>query len=233
MTRHRLGLASTVLAACLLVACGGSGGNAPQQGSAPFAVNADGSSSFVDTALSAALAAQPLESLSAAERTSLAYMREEEKLAHDVYARLNTLWGSQTPIFGNIARSEATHTEAVRLLLVRYSLPDPAANLGEGLFVAPVLQQGYHDLTAQGAISLIDGLWVGATIEEIDIVDLENALPTIDNQDIRQVYASLLKGSRNHLRAFVQALAQQGVTYAPAYLAGDAYTAIVTSAVER
>ena len=116
---------------------------------------------------------------------------------------------------------------------MRYSLPDPAANLGEGLFVAPVLQQGYHDLTAQGAISLIDGLRVGATIEEIDIVDLENALPTIDNQDIRQVYASLLKGSRNHLRAFVQALAQQGVTYAPAYLAGDAYTAIVTSAVER
>lgn len=227
MKTHRLRIASTLFAAC-----GGSGGGT-QQGGPPFVVNADGTSSFVSSALGTTLAALPLESLSTAESASLTYMREEEKLAHDVYARLNTLWGSQTPIFGNIAQSEATHTEAVRLLLVRYSLPDPAANLGEGLFVAPVLQQLYHDLTAQGSTSLINALRVGAAIEEIDILDLENALPTIDNQDIRQVYANLLKGSRNHLRAFVQALAQQGVTYTPAYLTTDAYTAIVTTAFER
>ncbi len=138
MKTHRLRIASTLFAACLLAACGGSGGST-QQGGAPFVVNADGTSSFVSSALGTTLAALPLESLSTAESASLTYMREEEKLAHDVYARLNTLWGSQTPIFNNIAQSEATHTEAVRLLLVRYSLPDPAANLGEGLFVAPVL----------------------------------------------------------------------------------------------
>lgn len=232
MKTHRLRIASTLLAACLLTACGG-GGDGTQQGGAPFVVNADGTSGFVSSALGTTLAALPLESLSTAESASLTYMREEEKLAHDVYARLNTLWGSQTPVFGNIAQSEATHTEAVRLLLVRYSLPDPAANLGEGLFVAPVLQQLYYDLTAQGSTSLINALRVGAAIEEIDILDLENALPAIDNQDIRQVYANLLKGSRNHLRAFVQALAQQGVTYTPAYLTTDAYTAIVTTAFER
>ncbi len=232
MKTHRLRIASTLLAACLLTACGG-GGDGTQQGGAPFVVNADGTSGFVSSALGTTLAALPLESLSTAESASLTYMREEEKLAHDVYARLNTLWGSQTPVFGNIAQSEATHTEAVRLLLVRYSLPDPADNLSEGLFVAPVLQQLYYDLTAQGSTSLINALRVGAAIEEIDILDLENALPTIDNQDIRQVYANLLKGSRNHLRAFVQALAQQGVTYTPAYLTTDAYTAIVTAAFER
>lgn len=232
MKTHRLRIASTLFAACLLTACGGSGGGT-QQGGAPFVVNADGTSSFVSSALGTTLAALPLESLSTAESASLTYIREEEKLAHDVYARLNTLWGSQTPVFGNIAQSEATHTEAVRLLLVRYSLPDPASNLSEGLFVAPVLQQLYYDLTAQGSTSLINALRVGAAIEEIDILDLENALPTIDNQDIRQVYANLLKGSRNHLRAFVQALAQQGVTYTPAYLTTDAYTAIVTTAFER
>ena len=232
MKTHRLRIASTLLAACLLTACGG-GGDGTQQGGAPFVVNADGTSGFVSSALGTTLAALPLESLSTAESASLTYMREEEKLAHDVYARLNTLWGSQTPVFGNIAQSEATHTEAVRLLLVRYSLPDPAANLSEGLFVAPVLQQLYYDLTAQGSTSLINALRVGAAIEEIDILDLENALPTIDNQDIRQVYANLLKGSRNHLRAFVQALAQQGVTYTPAYLTTDAYAAIVTTAIER
>jgi hypothetical protein len=38
-------------------------------------------------------------------------MREEEKLAHDVYMTLYEKWGQQ--IFKNIAASEETHTNAV------------------------------------------------------------------------------------------------------------------------
>ncbi|WP_374244004.1 DUF2202 domain-containing protein [Zoogloea sp.] len=225
-------IAVAALGAGLLAACGGGGDGTPQ-GGPPFTVSADGSSAFAAAALGSTLAALPVEALSAAEAASLAYMREEEKLAYDVYSRLDAMWGRQLPIFANIAQSEATHTEAVRQLLVRYTLTDPAANLSAGLFTVPVLQQLYHDLVAQGATSLIAALQVGATIEEIDIVDLETALPTIDNQDIRLVYGNLLKGSRNHLRAFVQALAQQGVTYTPAYLTTDTYSAIVTTAFER
>ena len=40
----------------------------------------------------------------------LKFMREEEKLAHDVYVAMFALWGHRT--FGNIAQSETEHTEA-------------------------------------------------------------------------------------------------------------------------
>jgi hypothetical protein len=64
--------------------------------------------------------------LSAAETSALIYVREEEKLAHDVYVTLYTQWG--LPVFQNISRSEQTHTDAIKDLLDRYGLPDPAAN---------------------------------------------------------------------------------------------------------
>lgn len=226
-------LALSSLTAILLAACGGGGDSTTPQSSAAFVVDANGVSSFVSSALTVTIASLPIQTLSTEEANSLTYMREEEKLAHDVYARLNTLWGSQLTIFDNIAQSEATHTEAVRLLLTRYKLPDPAENMAEGLFVNPTLQQLYYDLVAQGANSLIAGLQVGAAIEELDLIDIQNALATIDNRDILQVYNNLMKGSRNHLRAFVQALAQQGVTYTPIYLSADAYNAIISTAIER
>ncbi len=49
--------------------------------------------------------------ISEQERNSLIWMREEEKLAHDIYTALYQKWGMQ--IFSNIAASETTHTEAV------------------------------------------------------------------------------------------------------------------------
>jgi hypothetical protein len=183
--------------------------------------------------LTATLATLPNEALSDAERDSLAYMREEEKLAYDVYTQLNTLWGGQTRVFGNIAKSEATHTEAVRQLLLRYNLTDPAANLGAGLFFNADLQALYVNLLSQGSPSLVAALQVGAAIEELDILDIQTALVGIDNQDIRTVYGSLLKGSRNHLRSFVKTLAQQGVTYVPQRLSPEQFSAIVNTPIER
>jgi hypothetical protein len=105
----------------------GSGNGGP-----PLVVDADGNSTFNATVLGSSLAALPTETLSAAEQSSLVYMREEEKLAGDVYARLGATWGMR--VFTNISASEATHTEAVRQLLQRYQVADPAANLGAGLF---------------------------------------------------------------------------------------------------
>lgn len=215
-----------------LTACGGGDETSPQ-GGPPVVVNGDGTTTFDSASLEVSLSALPLEVLSEAERTSLAYMREEEKLALDVYARLDTLWGAQVPVFGNIGRSEATHTEAVRQLLLRYDVADPAAALAEGIFANATLQQLYTDLIAQGTPSLVAALQVGALIEELDIVDIQTALDGIDNQDIVLVYENLLKGSRNHLRSFVKTLGQQGVAYTPVYLTQDAYSAIVNTPIER
>ncbi|MBN1483807.1 MAG: DUF2202 domain-containing protein [Chloroflexia bacterium] len=167
--------------------------------------------------------------LSEAEVESLLYMREEEKLAHDVYLKLYEQWG--LPIFSNIAASEQSHTEAVLTLLERYGLSDPAAGQVVGEFSDPELQSLYVELLAQGSVSLEGALRVGAAIEEIDILDLEAGLSQVEHSDIRQVYENLLNGSHNHLRAFAKTLEQQtGESYAPQYLDQESYDGIINSA---
>lgn len=234
MKTHLTKLTVALLATLVMSACGG-GDNATtaSYGGPALVVDASGYSSFNSTALGLSLAALPTETLSVAEQASLAFMREEEKLAHDVYAQMDTRWAESTRVFGNIANSEATHTEAVRQLLLRYSLIDPAATLAAGLFQNSTLQGLYTQLVASGAVSLIDALKVGAAIEEIDMIDINTALLNIDNQDIRLVYDSLLKGSRNHLRSFVNTLLNQGVTYMPQYMDALAYAAIISTPIER
>ena len=234
MKTHLTKLTVALLATLVMSACGG-GDNATtaSYGGPALVVDASGYSSFNSTALGLSLAALPIETLSVAEQASMAFMREEEKLAHDVYAQMDTRWGASTRVFGNIANSEATHTEAVRQLLLRYSLVDPAATLAAGLFQNTTLQGLYTQLAASGAVSLIEALKVGAAIEEIDMIDINTALLNIDNQDIRLIYDNLLKGSRNHLRSFVRNLSNQGVTYVPQYMAEADYLAIVTTPMER
>lgn len=232
MKKHLQHIALATFTSLVLIACGGSESPA-SMGGPPMVVSEDGISTFDASNLTANLATLPIEALSDAEKASLAYMREEEKLAYDVYTQLDLLWGTQTRVFGNIAKSEATHTEAVRQLLLRYSLTDPADNLGAGMFFNAGLQVLYRDLLSQGAPSLVTALQVGAAIEELDIVDIQTALLSIDNQDIRAVYESLAKGSRNHLRSFVKTLAQQGATYTPQRLSPVEYSAIINTPIER
>ncbi len=170
--------------------------------------------------------------LSQAEVDSLTYMREEEKLAHDVYLTLYDVWGLN--LFQNIAGSEQTHTDAVAGLLYTYNIPDPADTSPVGAFVNPDLQTLYDDLVAWGSKSLSDALKVGAAIEEIDILDLEEALTFINANDIRTVYQNLLKGSENHLRAFTSTLERQtGEIYEPQYMDADAYESIVSADIQR
>ncbi|GAB4505841.1 MAG: hypothetical protein Fur0043_28410 [Anaerolineales bacterium] len=167
----------------------------------------------------------PAGELSAEEAASLLYMREEEKLARDVYNALYAAWGQTT--FTNIAVSEQAHMDEIKLLLDRYALADPA--LEPASFSDPGLAALYDRLLAQGSLSLPDALKIGAAIEEIDILDLQERLAQTDNADIQQVYNNLMMGSYNHLNAFVGALqAQSGETYQPQYLSAEAYAAIVT-----
>ena len=144
------------------------------------------------------LAAIPATDLSAEESAALLYMREEEKLARDVYNQLYTLWGQ--PVFQNIAASEQTHTDEIKLLLDRYGLADPA--LDPGQFTDANLQALYDQLIAQGSVSLTDALNVGALVEQTDIADLQARLAQTDNADIQLVYNNLMNASYNHLAAF-------------------------------
>lgn len=140
----------------------------------------------------------PASDLSAEEAAALLYMREEEKLARDVYNQMYALWGQ--PAFQNIAASEQTHTDEIKLLLDRYGLADPA--LDPGQFADANLQALYNQLIAQGSVSLEEAMKVGVLVEETDIADLQARLAQTDNADLQLVFTNLMNGSYNHLAAF-------------------------------
>ena len=168
----------------------------------------------------------PASELSSDEAASLTFMREEEKLARDVYNQLAAMWGIQS--FSNIASSEQMHMDEIKVLLDRYELTDPA--LEPGKFTNPDLQALYDQLISQGSISVGDALKVGAAIEEIDIRDLQTRLEQTDNADIQLVFTNLMNGSYNHLKAFTgNLLTQTGETYQPQYLTAEQYQTILSS----
>lgn len=166
--------------------------------------------------------------LSEAEIEDMLFMREEEKLARDVYLTLYDQWG--LPLFQNIAGSEQAHTDAIKALLAQYGVDDPVGENEVGVFTNADLQALYDQLIADGSQSLSDALRVGVAIEEIDILDLLEALTHTDNADIIRVYENLLSGSENHLRAFVSTLERQtGEIYDSQYLSQEAFEAIISS----
>ncbi len=177
-----------------------------------------------------AIAALPEQTLSDEERSGLIFMREEEKLARDVYSVLYDKWGLQ--IFSNIAQSEQTHTEAVRTILTKYNIADPVTDDTIGVFVNSDLQKLYTDLTTRGSVSLEEALTVGALIEDLDIADLQKQIALTDNDDIKLVYENLMRGSRNHLRSFVSQLSSRGVTYTPQYITRSEFDTIIASEQE-
>jgi len=137
--------------------------------------------------------------LNEAEINSLTYMREEEKLARDVYVYLHDKWGSR--IFDNISVSEQTHMDAIKTLLDRYGIPDPVKDDTPGAF-SDVFAGLYETLTDAGGVSLVEALKVGMFIEMTDIDDLNKGMITTDRRDIDKVYSNLLQGSLNHWDAF-------------------------------
>lgn len=140
-----------------------------------------------------------LQPLTSDEAATLRKMREEEKLARDVYEFLYEKWNVR--IFKNISASEQRHFEAIGTLLTRYAVADPA-NSERGVFTDTALQALYTELTAAGAGSLAAALEAGVKIEKLDIADLEAAIAATTKPDLKRVYVNLLKGSLNHLDAF-------------------------------
>lgn len=195
--------------------------------------SATGKSTLEDQSLTLCcnLDSLPIEALSQAETDALLQMREEELLARDVYTTLYPVYN--IPVFNNISKSEQQHTDAIQWLLNRYNLTDPAANHLPGIFVNQDLQTLYTSLVAQGEISRIEALKVGATIEDLDIRDLMDLVEEADNQDILMVFANLTKGSRNHLRSFSKLLLNSGVTYVPQFISPELYLWIITTPHER
>lgn len=167
----------------------------------------------------------PLGTLTQIEIDFLNHMREEEKLAHDVYLFLYQKW--QYPIFLNIAESELQHTQTMSWLLSRYQLSDPATNLPAGQYNNPELQKLYEKFIREGSESLQKALIVGATIEDLDIFDLQKAQAETKQADILQAYQNLERGSQNHLRSFNRMLQRNGWQYQPQYISLEKFQQII------
>lgn len=163
------------------------------------------------------------------DKEALLYMLEEEKLARDTYTYLENLWSINQ--FANIKKSEQSHMNAISTLLtngnVEYNI------LPLGAFANQDLQNLYNQFTKDGAISISKALQIGATIEDLDIVDLENYKKTTTNTAIISVFNNLQCGSRNHLRSFLTAIINNGDTYTPQYLTQEEYDSIVTGSQEQ
>ncbi|HET9431230.1 MAG TPA: DUF2202 domain-containing protein [Chitinophagaceae bacterium] len=179
--------------------------------------------------LSIAGFSQQTTSMNQQEKDAMLYMREEEKLARDVYDSLYFKWGGNP--FGNIRQSEQTHMDRMKTLINSYKLVDPVVKNKDkhGLFSNTLLQMYYNELVTTGSISLIEALKAGAKIEELDIADLEERILQTQRQDIITVYNYLKMASENHLRAFVRRLKMQGMNYKPVILSRTAFDKIIVA----
>ena len=164
------------------------------------------------------------------EIAHMRYMREEEKLARDVYTVFSGYWGG--PVFSQIATAEQRHMNAVLGLLQRYGIPDPVANAGLGQFTDSNLISMYETLVRKGEKSYADALYAGGLIEEVDIADLTFAISSTNRPDIIRVYNNIHRGSRNHLRSFAGALAQLSIPYQPQKLSAAEIQVILSSPME-
>lgn len=166
--------------------------------------------------------------LTEAEKANLAFLREEEKMARDVYTNLLAAYPSMT-FFSNISGSEQKHMDAVLNLLNTYNLPDPVGSNAEGVFTNADIQQLYNTLVAKGNTSEMDAIITGLTIEDMDIYDLQTGLADITQEDIRTVYNNLINASKNHMREFYTQLNSRGGSYTPQYISQELYNEIINT----
>lgn len=150
------------------------------------------------------LAGSSAFAISTEEQADILFMKQEEKMARDVY---NALYQQhEIQVFANIARSEQRHMDSVDYLIQTYGLEDPTP-AAAGVYTYDALNSMYAELTEKGFQSVVDALEVGVTIETVDIADLESSLLVIEDVTVKNVFGNLLRASKNHLNAFQNNLA--------------------------
>ena len=158
------------------------------------------------------------------DKAALLFMLEEEKLARDTYSYLNNLWSMNQ--FSNIKNSEQTHMDAIVDLLELYQINYTILPVGQ--FENESIQNYYNQFVTEGSLSSTNALKVGATIEDLDIVDLEEYINSTTNPDIITVFKTLQCGSKKHLKSFNKGIENFGETYTPQYLTLEAFNSILS-----
>ena len=160
------------------------------------------------------------------ELEDLKVIREEEKLARDVYQYAYQQYSLM--IFQNISNSEQSHMDQVLVVLDAYGIDDPATDVA-GVFNNTDLQDLYDHLVAKVDSSEASALEVGATIEDVDIYDIQSFYDNTDKVEIIDLYTVLECGSRNHMRSFYKKITSGGGTYTPQYISQTEFDEIINS----
>jgi len=171
------------------------------------------------------------QALTNADIEGLKFMREEEKMARDVYQTLDRQWNVRS--FSNIAEAEQRHMNRVKMVMESYGVVDPVVNDQVGVFTNPQLSAMYVQLVKRGQTSRQEALKVGALIEETDIKDLRDRLNATADPQLKNLYNNLLQGSYNHLQAFVRQIERQGGSYIPQVLSQQEVKAILDRGQSR
>lgn len=150
-------------------------------------------------------------------------MAEEEKLAGDVYSALNEVWNLR--VFDNIAGRSRPTKQQWRCFWK--DTPWPFQPIRRESSPMKACRASTMICSAGGGLSVEEALRVGAAIEEMDILDLQERMAQTDKEDILLVYSNLKRGSENHLRAFVNNLERRGVQYSPVHLSQEEYDRII------
>ncbi len=168
--------------------------------------------------------ALPESNLTEAQKYTIAFMWNEEKMAKDLYLALDSIYAQ--PTFENIAtRSETKHLEAVEALVQKYDLNisnttdfsggysrEALAAVAPGEFTMDEIKSLYDSLYTKAEASLQEALEVGCIVEVTDVEDLLADIETAQGaDDLVLVYNFLLSGSYNHYWAFDRALKANGV----------------------
>ena len=166
------------------------------------------------------------------EIDALIHMREEEKLARDIY----TVLGETTPsaVFKNIPRSEQTHMDAFDQLLDRYEIPDPVVDESSiGTFTDPFFTNLFIELKEKGQQSDKDAFEVGAMVEDLNMANLIKYGQATDKPDLKLAYDTLLKQSKNHMSAFIGQLDRLGYEFEPEYITSEQLSIAVLEGKEH
>ena len=110
----------------------------------------------------------------------------------------------------------------------QYSIPDPASTQ-LGVFNNVALQSLYNQLKSQVDISTSESLKVGATIEELDINDIDDFIANTSNSELLNMYNKLNCGSKNHIRSFTDQLNLLGIAFLPQFITVEEYNTILNS----
>lgn len=166
--------------------------------------------------------------LTDAEINSIMSLREEEKVAYDVYTFMFEKYESK--VFKNIAENEKDHMDKIKELIIQFNLNDPLSGISDqkGVFNNKKMQALYDEMIMAGNYGLLDALRAAARFEETDIIDLRNDLSAASDQTVVNTYINLESSSQDHLRALVKVIKEEGISYKPSYLSKEDFDKIMS-----